>query len=183
MTFKDALALILPILGWWLLTGIINLAFGYRSQIEAWAESKPRIAGFLKMSRSLGFDPWNALAAVKLWLQKKLPDAQKADSPVARVEQRKADAKRVEAMNAGPLLVMVFAVAVLRVLPACSSAPGLEPRYPGDPCTPDAHTKAKRAYQADVALQCATYDVLDECPFYPKLKADFERKVDEGCAP
>ena len=32
-----------------------------------------------------------------------------------------------------------------------------------------------------VALHCATYDVLDECPFYPKLKADFDRKITEGC--
>jgi hypothetical protein len=90
---QQALALALPVLGWWLLTGIINLAFGYKSQIEAWAESRPYVAGLLKTCRALGFDPWNVLSAIKLFAQKKLPDAQKADSPVARIEQRKADAK------------------------------------------------------------------------------------------
>ncbi len=76
-----------------------------------------------------------------------------------------------------------FAFVALVLLAGCSSSPPLEPRGPNDPCTPAEHRDAKLAYQEDVHLHCATYDVLDDCPFYPKLKAAFERKVDEGCGP
>lgn len=92
---QHVLSLALPVLGWWLLTGIINLAFAYKSQIEAWAESNPRLASLLKLSRALGFDPWNLLSSLKLLASKKLPDAQKADSPIAKLEQKRADAKRL----------------------------------------------------------------------------------------
>jgi hypothetical protein len=123
MTLKDALIYVLPLLGWWMLTGIINLAFGYKSQIEAWAESKPRIAGLLKLSRSLGFDPWNALAALLLIAKKKLPDAQKADSAVAKVEQRKADRRRLGLVDPPPMpLLMLMCFAVLLLL-GCSREP------------------------------------------------------------
>ncbi len=90
---QQVLAYALPVLGWWMLTGIINLAFAYKSQIEAWAEANPRLASLLKFTRALGFDPWNLLSSLKLFAQKKLPDAQKSDSPIAKLEQRKADAK------------------------------------------------------------------------------------------
>ena len=96
---NQVLALVLPVLGWWLLTGIINLAFAYKSQIEAWAESNPRLASMLKLSRAIGFDPWNFLSSLKLFAQKKLPDAQKADSPIGKFEQRKADLKRLGVQN------------------------------------------------------------------------------------
>jgi hypothetical protein len=98
---ENTMAVVIPLLGWMLLTGTINLAFGYKSQIEAWVESKPRLAALLKFSRSVGFDPWNLLAAWKLAASKKLPDAQKANSAIAKHEQRKADAKRLGPPSGG----------------------------------------------------------------------------------
>ncbi len=48
-------------------------------------------------------------------------------------------------------------------------------------CTAAELQKTKMAYETDVHIQCAAFDVLEECPAYPKLKADFERNVDRGC--
>ncbi len=48
-------------------------------------------------------------------------------------------------------------------------------------CTAAELQKTKLAYEADVHMQCAAFDVLEECAAYPKLKADFERNVDAGC--
>jgi hypothetical protein len=90
---QQALALALPVIGWWLLTGTINLAFCYKSQIEAYVVANPRRAAIMKALRSYGFDPWNALASLQLLVAKKLPDAQRAGSAVAKSEQRKADIK------------------------------------------------------------------------------------------
>ena len=106
---------ILSALAYAALTGIFNLIFARKSQIEAWAESRPRLAALLKLSRSLGFDPWNAISALSLFFAKKLPDVQKSDSPIAKAEQRKADAKRladepVSIVPPGtPLLVLLVA--------------------------------------------------------------------------
>lgn len=95
MLKETLLTYVLPVLIWGGVTGIINLAFGYKSQIEAWAESHPRLAALLKFTRGIGLDPWQLLSALKLFAEKKLPDAQKANSAVAKSEQRKADAKRL----------------------------------------------------------------------------------------
>lgn len=216
---KDLLAYVLPLLAWGALSGVLNLLLTRKSQIEAWVNVHPRLAAWSKLLRSIGFDPWAAHAWLTLLVKKKLPEAQQADSPIAQLEQRKADAKRLGGGDepptgedpvgpAGPppwagsfppssklpglklsrwlpalaALGVFLAMVLLPFVAGCSSGPAkVEPRYPGDPCTPEAHEKAKRAYQADVALRCATYDVIDECPFYPKLKADFDRKITEGC--
>jgi hypothetical protein len=106
------------------LTGIFNLILGHKSQVEAWAESNPKLAAILKFTRALGFDPWNLIAAISLIVQKKLPEAQKSDSVIAQTEQKKADAKldadeTVRVVPAGPLLVLLF-VCSLPTLHGCA---------------------------------------------------------------
>lgn len=117
----------LAALGYAALTGIFNLIFARKSQIEAWAESRPRLAAVLKLTRSLGFDPWNALSALSLFFAKKLPQVQKSDSVIAQVEQQKASEKlRADAgdvpVHFGPLLVLLFLVLTLHQQ-GCSAAP------------------------------------------------------------
>ncbi len=75
------------------LTGVFNLLLGHKSQVEAWAESNPGLAAVLKFTRAIGLDPWGIIAALSLTFQKKLPEAQKADSVIAQRETVKAEAK------------------------------------------------------------------------------------------
>jgi hypothetical protein len=166
---SQALSTLLPLLLWGGLTGIINLAFGYRSQIEAWSESRPNVAALLKFSRAVGLDPWNILSAIKLAATSKLPDAQKANSPVAKSEQRKADKRALDEENTvnfgPPLLVLVF-VGFCLSQQACHSAP---------PCNEDKLRAMDAAYLADIAKACLPkYDVAEECPDYAPLKAKHE---------
>lgn len=94
--FKDLLfSYVLPLLAWGALSGVLNLIFTRKSQIEAWVNANPRLAAWSKFLRSVGFDPWAAHAWLLLLVKKKLPEAQQADSPIAKLEQRKADAKRL----------------------------------------------------------------------------------------
>jgi hypothetical protein len=51
-------AALIPLLGWGLLTGLLNLLVGRRTQVEAWCKLHPRVAGALSMLRASGFDPW-----------------------------------------------------------------------------------------------------------------------------
>jgi hypothetical protein len=116
---------ILAALGYAALTGIFNLIFARKSQIEAWAESKPRLAALLKLTRSVGFDPWNAISALSLFFAKKLPEIQKSDSTIAKLEQRKADEKRlggdgpVSKRSVPPIVMLALCLAVL-LLPSCA---------------------------------------------------------------
>lgn len=83
----------LAALAYALITGAFNLLLGHKSQVEAWAESNPGIAAVLKFTRAIGLDPWGIIAALSLTFQKKLPEAQKADSAIAMRETVKAEAK------------------------------------------------------------------------------------------
>ncbi len=67
---------LLPLLIYGFITGLANLALAHKSQIETWSESHPKYAGFLKLMRAVGFDPWSLVAALSLWAKKRLPDAQ-----------------------------------------------------------------------------------------------------------
>lgn len=71
--------------------------------------------------------------------------------------------------------VQLLAMAAL-LLVSCASSAAEHPA-----CTPAELEKTKLAYEADVHVQCAAVDVLEECAAYPKLKADFERNVNAGC--
>jgi hypothetical protein len=100
-SLQSLLGYLLPLILWGALTGILNLAFTYKSQIEAWVEANPRLAAWAKLSRSVGFDPWAFRAWLLLLIKKRLPDAQKANSAIAKNEQRKADAKRLGPPSGG----------------------------------------------------------------------------------
>lgn len=58
---------------WWLVAGAISLVLSHQSQIDAWAERNPRLAGVMKLLRSLGLDPFMLLQSVSLIVRKKLP--------------------------------------------------------------------------------------------------------------
>jgi hypothetical protein len=163
---------ILAALGYAALTGIFNLIFARKSQIEAWAESRPRLAAILKLTRSLGFDPWNALSALSLMFKSKLPEIQKSDSTIARVEQRKADEKRLGPTSIIPpaMMLMLCFVALL----------GCNPRKP--PCDESKLRAIDARYIERVGATCLTkYSYADDCPEYPALKAQHRAELREAC--
>ncbi len=61
---------------WAVLTGLFNLIFANKSQINSWALSNPRLAAFFKLTRSIGFDPQHFWAFVTLLVKKTLPKVQ-----------------------------------------------------------------------------------------------------------
>lgn len=155
------------------LTGIFNLIFARKSQIEAWAESKPRVAAILKLSRALGFDPWNVLSGLSLLFKSKLPEIQKSDSAIAKVEQRKADEKRLGPTSLVPPVLVLMLFAGL-------SQQACDPRKP--PCDESRLQAVDRRYAARVAATClAKYDTKEECPEYPALKAEHRRELRAEC--
>lgn len=92
---QQVLAAVLPLILWGAVSGVLNLMLTRKSQIEAWVSAHPTLAAWSKFLRSVGFDPWALHAWATLLVKKKLPEAQQADSAVARIEQRKADMKRL----------------------------------------------------------------------------------------
>lgn len=64
---------------WFLASGLLSLAFSYKSQINAWAESKPRVAGVMKIIRGVGPDPWIILQGIYLIVRGRLPPALRRD--------------------------------------------------------------------------------------------------------
>lgn len=64
----------------WLLLGALSLVASRKSQVDAWAESNPRVAGVMKLFRSLGVDPWMLLQSLSLIVRGRLP-AQKVAVP------------------------------------------------------------------------------------------------------
>lgn len=66
---------------------LVNLAFGFRSQLDAWCERNRYAAGVLKILRSLGVDPWMFIAGVGLILKGRLPTP---SGPVVRVAADKS---------------------------------------------------------------------------------------------
>lgn len=65
------------LLAYAVLTGIINLVFSKRSQIDAWCESNPKLAALAKFCRGFGVDPWTILQSLVLLFTSKLPGYQK----------------------------------------------------------------------------------------------------------
>lgn len=58
----------------WLAAGALSLVLSRRSQIDSWAEAHPRVAGALKLLRSLGLDPWMLLQSISLIIRGRLPE-------------------------------------------------------------------------------------------------------------
>lgn len=90
---QQFLALIVPLMLWGAVSGVLNLMLTRKSQIEAWVNANPRLAAWSKLLRSIGFDPWALHAWATLLVKKKLPEAQQADSDIAKIEQAKAEEK------------------------------------------------------------------------------------------
>jgi hypothetical protein len=93
---EPAIKAIVAILVYGVATGILNLLIAERSRIDSWAERKPRLAAWLKLMRSVGFDPWMLVASVQLAVSKKLPAAQRAGSMSIGAEQPPAPNKLVK---------------------------------------------------------------------------------------
>jgi len=83
------------------LTGVFNLIFANKSQINEWAAANPRLAGLLKITRALGLDPQHLWAAGALIVKGRLPKVQ--TDPVA---EKTDDTVRI--IPGGPLLVLLF---------------------------------------------------------------------------
>jgi hypothetical protein len=58
----------------WLVAGVLSLVLSRRSQIDAYAEMHPRVAGIMKLLRSLGLDPWMLLQSLSLIVRGRLPE-------------------------------------------------------------------------------------------------------------
>jgi hypothetical protein len=56
-----------------IVAGVFSLILSRRSQIDAWAESNPRIAGVMKLLRGMGIDPWLVVQGLMLIVTKRLP--------------------------------------------------------------------------------------------------------------
>lgn len=88
------------------ITGLLNLLLSERSRVDAWAESKPKLAAALKVLRAIGLDPWHLVSAVSLFFKGKLPQPKEPEAKSGK---------------AGPLLVLLVACAALSQQ-ACSAA-------------------------------------------------------------
>jgi hypothetical protein len=160
------------------LTGIFNLALGHKSQVEAWAMANPKLAALLKLTRALGFDPWNAFSGGLLLLKGKLPAAQQADSPIAKAEQKKADDKLRETaldntVNFGPPLLVLLFVGLCLSQQACAAK-----QLPCD----DAKLRAiDEAYLLEVGKHCLQYASAAECPELPALRAKHSQDLKASC--
>jgi hypothetical protein len=84
--------------------GLFSLLMSKRSQIDAWAESNPRVAGVMKLLRGLGVDPWLIAQGLMLIVAKRLP----ATKPTGRLP---------------PLTVIALALVCLGVS-GCAAFPG-----------------------------------------------------------
>jgi hypothetical protein len=54
-------------------TLLLNLLLSRKTQVDAWCEHQPRIAGVLKLLRGFGIDPWAIFQGIYLILFGRLP--------------------------------------------------------------------------------------------------------------
>jgi hypothetical protein len=179
-------------LGLWLASGVLSAALAKRSQIDAWCEQRPRLAGFLKLLRSTGLDPWMFVQAVTLIVKARLPVKLQAAKIIAAQD---AAAKGIETPLAVVLEVQkqrsvrppppssklppLALLAVVLVLLGCQGA-----KSP-DPCSPEALAEIQAEYLAKGAAACKKGVPLDQCAALPALKAERDAKVAEWvqCSP
>jgi hypothetical protein len=55
----------------------VSLLLARRSQVDAWCEANPRVAGLLKILRGIGLDPWLPIQGLSLLIFGKLPSGYK----------------------------------------------------------------------------------------------------------
>jgi hypothetical protein len=68
---------VLVVVGYAVVTALLNLLLTQRSRIDVWCEANPNAAAAMKFLRFIGVDPWQAVAAWSLFFQGKLPAAQR----------------------------------------------------------------------------------------------------------
>lgn len=162
------LNVLLAAFGYAVLTGLLNLIFSRKTQIEAWCAANPRLAAVGMFMRSIGFDPHNLWAFVTLLVAKKLPAIKIADSDVVKAEVRKLDAKAtaddtVRIVPPGSLLVLLFGLGIAVHQQGCSAP---------IPITPDVCSKVSLATivaGCDArAKECEPGDTT--CPLYLECK-------------
>lgn len=102
-----------------IVAGLFSLLMSKRSQIDAWAESNPRVAGVMKLLRGFGVDPWLIAQGVMLIVAKRLPATS-------------LEPKTRRSLPPLPLLVLCF---VAFILVRCAAAKPI----PDDPAARAAH--------------------------------------------
>ncbi len=166
------LNVILTLAAYAAITGVLNLILARKSQIEAWSEAHPKLAAGAKLLRAIGLDPWQIVASLSLFFRSKLPEIQKSDSTIAKVERRKADEKRLGPTSIIPPAMMLMLCLALMM--------GCDPRKP--PCDESKLRAADQRYADRVAATClAKYDTKEECPEFPALKAQHRAELREVC--
>jgi hypothetical protein len=111
-----------------LIAFILNLVLGYRSQVNAWAESKPRLASALKLLRATGIDPWMLLQSLSLAVRKRLPAAVRVDGGAVKLEgtapENENDTEQTRVQRIPPVLCLL---ALLALLPGCAAFQSAKP--------------------------------------------------------
>lgn len=126
----DALRPYFPYL-WYVVAGLVSLLVAHRSQIDAWAESKPRLAGLMKLLRAVGFDPWLLVQGFSLLVNKRLPAKVAAGS---------------KSIKPPPLAVLGFSLMLGASVLVAGCGPNVRPAQVGSA----AHQAAKGAYTGAV---------------------------------
>lgn len=131
----------------WLLLGAVTLLLSRKSQVDAWAESHPRVAGVHKLMRSLGIDPWMLLQSVSLIVRGRLPAQKVAAKPddapptpkSGSVPPNDSSSSLRPPPGAFPLIPLFLGLAVASVAPVATS------------CSPAATPEARGTQAAQVA--------------------------------
>lgn len=158
----------------WLLLGVISLLVSRRSQVDAWAEANPRVAGVHKLLRGFGVDPWLVLQSLSLIVRGRLPAPPKSLAPKDDSAPPTPRSGAAPPSAAG-LLVFLAALAGAPNLTGCSSASPV-----GPPC--DAATLAGIVAECAtrVEIDCVQKDVPEEqCEALKECDARIDARTKE----
>jgi hypothetical protein len=72
-------------------SGLLSFALAHKSQVDAWAEKRPRLAGALKILRGVGLDPWAIAQGLSLLFRGKLPERLKEAQAAEVASQKRQD--------------------------------------------------------------------------------------------
>lgn len=166
---QHAWGALFAVLGLWLLSLALNLVLAKRTQIDAWCETRPRLAGALKILRGFGLDPWAIGQGLSLLFAKKLPEYQKQTIEGLR-------AKKTAKPPILPIFMLAWVLGCL-VLMASACRETLPAKYAEKPCDPA--TIAAMSLDCNVkAYQCGESGVekLDDCPAYKTCFAAYDAR-------
>jgi len=150
----------------YLLSSLLSLLIARKSQVDAWAESHPRIAAALKLMRSLGLDPWMFVQALSLATLKRLPAPPAVEKPKPKVTTLPPSA------FTGIVLFLL-----LPLLPSCAAGAS------GERCTAEELTQGELAA---VVIECAARraqacpDAGEEDPC-PGVDEECDARIDARC--